>query len=474
VPLARDDGRRVQLAVTRDITGCKQFEAEREQLLESERAARGAAEHASLLKDEFLATLSHELRTPLNAILGWSQLLSMGKATDEDLQQGLEAIERNARAQAQLIEDLLDMSRIISGKVRLDVQWTDLAGVVTAAVDSVRPAVQAKDIRLRTVLDPMAGPVMGDPTRLQQVIWNLLSNAIKFTPKQGKIGVVLERVNSHLEITVRDSGIGIKPEFLPIIFDRFRQVDSSSTRSHGGLGLGLSIVKNLIELHGGTINARSEGEGHGSTFIVSLPLAPIRQGGQREHPTASKAAPFDGSKVNLLGIHVLVVDDEPDARALLKRVLLECGAEVTVAGSAAEALAEITRRNPDVIVSDIGMPGRDGYQFIRQIRALPAERGGKTPALALTAFARSDDRTRAMMAGYQVHLSKFGFQAPEAGRQVVARSVSSGYRAPTNSPKPPQVGDTPLRFGSRPAGRRIETRPTSNRSCRADTARRRR
>ena len=223
---------------------------------------------------------------------------------------------------------------------------------------------------------------MGDPTRLQQVVWNLLSNAIKFTPKGGKIDIVLSRVNSHLEITVHDSGIGIKPEFLPVIFERFRQVDSSTTRAHGGLGLGLSIVKNLVELHGGTIKARSDGEGKGSTFTVCLPLAPVLNGGQREHPTTSKAVAFDGSEVDLTGISVLVVDDEPDAGAIVKRVLLECHAEVTIAGSATDALAVLDQKIPHVIVSDIGMPGMDGYQLIRQIRALPAERGGKTPALA--------------------------------------------------------------------------------------------
>ena len=278
--------------IARDITQQRRHEQEREELLNSERAARSAAEHASHLKDEFLATLSHELRTPLNAILGWSQLLGMNP-DKPDLEQGLDAIQRNARAQTKLIEDLLDMSRIISGKVRLDVQWMDLAGVIDAAVDAVRPAAEAKGIRLRKILDPHAGPVSGDPTRLQQVIWNLLTNAIKFTPRAGKVDVLLERVNSHLEITVHDSGIGIKPDFLPLVFDRFRQVDSSTTREHGGLGLGLSIVKQLVELHGGTVRAKSAGEGEGATFIVSLPLAPIRPGEQREHPTTSKSPELD-------------------------------------------------------------------------------------------------------------------------------------------------------------------------------------
>ena len=406
VPLALSDGRIGQLAVTREITARKHAEQEREQLLKSERAARSEAERASLLKDEFLATLSHELRTPLNAILGWSQILASGNVDAADLKQGLDVIQRNARAQTQLIEDLLDMSRIASGKVRLDVQWTDLASVVDAAVDSVRPSAEAKEIRLRKILDPNAGPVAGDPTRLQQVVWNLLSNAIKFTPKGGKIDILLERVNSHLEITVHDSGVGIKPEFLPIVFERFRQADSSTTRSYGGLGLGLSIVKSLVELHGGTVRAKSGGEGQGATFIVSLPLAPIRSNEKREHPTASKAPAIDRVQLDLSGVKVLVVDDDSDARSLISRLLTQCHAEVSTAASAAEGLDQLKTFKPHVLVSDIGMPHTDGYQFIREVRKLPTEDGGKTPAVALTAFARSEDRTRAMMAGFQVHVAK--------------------------------------------------------------------
>ncbi len=379
---------------------------ERRSLLDAERAARSEAERVSVMKDEFLATLSHELRTPLNAILGWSQLLSTGQADPADLEQGLDAIQRNARAQTQLIEDLLDMSRIISGKVRLDVQLTDLAGVVDAAVDSSRPAADAKSIRLRKIVDPRAGPVSGDPTRLQQVVWNLLSNAIKFTPKGGSISVMLERVNSHLEITVHDSGVGIQPEFLPLVFERFRQADSSTTRSFGGLGLGLSIVKNLVELHGGTVHAKSAGLGQGSTFVVMLPVAPIRRGTDREHPATSIAGKSDSLQLDLAGVKVLVVDDEPDARALISRVLSQCQAEVRTAVSAADGLVQVQLFKPDVLVSDIGMPETDGYQFIRQVRSLSADQGGRLPAIALTAFARSEDRTRAMMAGYQMHISK--------------------------------------------------------------------
>jgi PAS domain S-box-containing protein len=391
--------------IARDITSKKLHEEEREAILESERAARTEAERASRLKDEFLATLSHELRTPLSAILGWSQLLA-AKPDKEMLSEGLDAITRNARAQTQLIEDLLDMSRIISGKVRLEVQRTDLAPIIDAAVDVVRPSAEAKGIRLRKILDPDAGPVSGDPTRLQQIIWNLLTNAIKFTPKGGKVDILLERVNSHLEITVHDSGIGIKPEFLPAVFDRFRQADSTTSRSYGGLGLGLSIVKHLVELHGGTVRAKSPGEGKGSTFIVSLSMAPMRSGEKREHPTAHSAPTLDCREVSLEGIKVLLVDDEADARTLISRFLTECKAEVLAVASADEGLDVIADFAPHVVISDIGMPGKDGYQFIREIREKDATSGRKIPAVALTAFARSEDRTRAMMAGYQVHISK--------------------------------------------------------------------
>jgi CheY-like chemotaxis protein/anti-sigma regulatory factor (Ser/Thr protein kinase) len=270
----------------------------------------------------------------------------------------------------------------------------------------VRPSAEAKQIRLRKIVDPHPGPVSGDPTRLQQVFWNLLTNAIKFTPKEGTIDVLLERVNSHLEVTVRDTGAGIKPEALSVIFDRFRQADSSTTRSHGGLGLGLSIVKTLVELHGGTVRAESAGENQGAMFIVSLPLAPIRAGESREHPEGSKRGSVELAKVRLTGVKVLVVDDEPDARELLKRVLTTCEAEVTTANSGAHALELIRSHQPHVIVSDIGMPGMDGYEFMRRVRDLLPAEAGKTPAVALTAFARSEDRTKAMLAGYQVHVSK--------------------------------------------------------------------
>jgi CheY-like chemotaxis protein/two-component sensor histidine kinase len=298
------------------------------------------------------------------------------------------------------------MSRIISGKVRLDVQTTDLATVIQAAIESIAPAAEAKGILIRKVLDPHAGSVSGDPTRLQQVIWNLLTNAVKFTPKDGKIDVVLERVNSHLEVTVRDTGIGIRPEHLPLIFERFRQVDASTTRSYGGLGLGLSIVKQLVELHGGTIRATSAGEGQGATFIIALPLSPLRTDENRQHPTICKPAAFDCGQLDLSGVKVLIVDDEPDARTLIERVLAQYGANVRTVGSAEQGLLQLRAFRPHVLVSDIGMPVTDGYQFIRDVRNLNEADGGSTPAIALTAFARSEDRMRAMLAGYQVHVAK--------------------------------------------------------------------
>ncbi|MGZ5121819.1 MAG: ATP-binding protein [Burkholderiales bacterium] len=397
------------------IDNARLFEAaqkaaeERRQLLESERSARTEAERASAMKDEFLATLSHELRTPLSAILGWSQVLRLRTMGEAELRQGLETIERNARVQTQLIEDLLDMSRITSGKLRLDIQQVAPAKFIEAAAETVRPAAEAKSIRVETVLDPAAGPISGDPGRLQQVVWNLLSNAIKFTSRSGRVQVVLQRVNSHIEISVADTGIGIRSEFIPHVFDRFRQADASTTRTFGGLGLGLSIVKRLVELHGGTVRAKSEGEGHGTTFTVLLPLSAIRTNADaqdRIHPTTASALAFDFHRSDLSGIKVLVVDDEPDARDLIQRVLAECHAQVLTAGSAAEALALVKAEKPHVLVSDIGMPDVDGYELLRRVRALGPTRGGNVPAVALTAFARSEDRTRALHAGFLVHVSK--------------------------------------------------------------------
>ena len=393
-----------------DIHAMRQMTEEREHLLQSEQAARIESERAGRMKDEFLATLSHEIRTPLNAILGWATLLRSGRAPGVGMAQGLEIIERNARLQAQMIEDLLDMSRIISGKLRLDVQRVDLADVIRAAVETVEPAAAAKEIRLQLVLDPLTGRVSGDPNRLQQVFWNLLSNAIKFTPKGGRVQVLLERVESQVEVSVIDTGEGVDPAFLPQIFDRFRQADATTTRRHGGLGLGLAIVKQLIELHGGTIRVKSPGRNQGATFVASLPLTVIHPEAEplpsRRHPTVDQAPPIDDSCVQIAGVRVLVVDDEPDARALLQRLFEECNAVVSVASSAAEALAILEAQVPDVLVSDIGMPGEDGYTLIRRVRALPPEKGGRIPAIALTAYARTDDRVKSMVSGFQHHLSK--------------------------------------------------------------------
>jgi PAS domain S-box-containing protein len=392
-----------------DVTDKKKADEAREQLLEAERAARAEAERVSVMKDEFLATLSHELRTPLNAILGWSQILGSRQHLDEELAEGLSVIERNTRVQTQLIGDLLDMSRIISGKIRLDVQQVDLQEVVKAAVASVQHSADAKEIRLQVVLDPLVPPVRGDPGRLQQCFWNLLSNAIKFTPRGGRVQVSLERVNSHLEVCVADNGQGIKPDFLPHLFERFRQADSSTTRRHDGLGLGLSIVKNLVELHGGTVRAKSAGEGMGATLCIELPVMvahPAEATHSRVHPGGPTLNAPAIDHPSLAGITVLAVDDEADARHLLKRVLEGCGAKVFLAGSSREGLDLVQSERPDMIVSDIGMPVEDGYEFIRKVRLLAFEDGGRTPAAALTAFARAEDRTRALRAGYQTHVAK--------------------------------------------------------------------
>jgi hypothetical protein len=373
-------------------------------------AARAEAERVGQMKDEFLATLSHELRTPLNAIVGWSQIIRAAPQHAEDVAEGIEVIERNARAQTQIIEDLLDMSRIINGKLRLDVQRVDLATVIRAAADTVSPAADAKGIRLQLVLDPLASPVSGDPNRLQQVFWNLLSNGIKFTPRGGRVQVLLERINSHLEVSIIDTGEGIEPEFLPLVFDRFRQADATTTRRHGGLGLGLAIVKQLVELHGGSIRAKSPGRGKGATFVVILPLTILHPDSEplppRHHPSAPAIPLTMGDCAKIEGVRVLVVDDEADARELLRRLLMDCNAIVTVAATAQEALALLESERPDVLVSDIGMPGEDGYTLIQRVRALGEGYGGRTPAIALTAYARPEDRVKAMVAGFQQHLSK--------------------------------------------------------------------
>lgn len=444
------DGKRVSLSLTispvkditgkiigaskiaRDISAFKQREADREEALAAEHAARKTAEQAGRMKDEFLATLSHELRTPMSAILGWSQLLKREPSGSGNLQQGLEVIERNARVQTQLIEDLLDMSAIISGKVRLNIQSIDPVGFIEAALETVRPASEAKGIRIEKLLDPAAGPIFGDPNRMQQIVWNLVSNAIKFTPRGGKVQVVLQRVNSHIEIAVADTGIGIKTEFLPHVFERFRQADASTSRKHGGLGLGLAIVRHLVELHGGTIVAASPGEGSGTTFTVNLPLSVVHRedpGAPRAHPR-TQAEPGAFRSLDLSKVKVLVVDDEPDARQLIRRILEECQANVITASNAAEAVASVESERPDVLVSDIGMPETDGYELLKRVRALGRTRGGKIPAIALTAFARSEDRTRALQAGFQVHVSK-----PVEPSELIATVASVSGWADENRPE---------------------------------------
>ncbi len=379
--------------------------------LEAAQHAREEAQHASRMKDEFLTMLSHELRTPLNAILGWSQILASHRNVMADnVRKGLETIERNARLQAQLIEDLLDVSRITEGKLRLDVTQVGLSEVVEAALASIRPAADAKQIKVQTLLDRESDQVNGDPARLQQVIWNLLSNAVKFTPKGGRIQVLLERANSHVALSVSDNGEGIAPEFLPYVFDRFRQADQSTTRSFGGLGLGLSIVKHLVELHGGTVRAKSAGKGTGTSFVVELPLRLQRRGDSEgravNEPVAESLDALQASQARLDGVTVLYVDDEADARELVRQVLSGQGARVITADSAAAGRYLMATERPDILVADIGMPEEDGYSLIRTIRSLPANGGGSIPAAAVTALARAEDRRRALLAGFQTHVAK--------------------------------------------------------------------
>jgi PAS domain S-box-containing protein len=378
------------------------------QLLDSEREARSQAERASRMKDEFLATLSHELRTPLNAVLGWANILRHGNLQGEELKQGLDIIERNARVQAQIIEDLLDMSRIISGKVRLDMQWIELSAVLNESIETLRSTAQAKGVFLQAWLDPFARPIYGDPNRLQQVFWNLLNNAIKFTPKDGKVEVVLKHASTEVQVSVIDTGEGIAPEFLPYIFDRFQQGDSSTTRRHGGLGLGLAIVKQLIELHGGNVRVQSDGLGKGATFSVRLPLTAVYSELKKDghHPEATPRENHPMPEVSLTGIQVLVVDDEIDARDLVKKLLETAGATVSAAGSASEAMEHILAGRPDVLVCDIGMQEEDGYSLIRRLRTIEKKEGGVLPAVALSAYARSEDRTKAIRSGFQIHLAK--------------------------------------------------------------------
>jgi PAS domain S-box-containing protein len=395
--------------IARDITYQKLSEEERERQLVLEQNLRNEAQAANRLKDEFLATISHELRTPLNAILGWTTMLRSGKLDPPSVTRAIEVIERNAKSQAQLIEDLLDVSRIVSGKVRLDMKPVAFTTVLKAAMESVQPAADAKGIHLQMIVNAADDRVKADATRLQQIIWNLLSNSIKFTPKGGKITVKLDRTDSIVQITVTDTGAGISPEFLPFVFDRFKQADGAITKQHGGLGLGLAISRHLVEMHGGTIEADSPGEALGATFTIRLPLAAVRATAVAAIPSARnprliEVAAVDGLDLN--GVRILVVDDEPDAREMLRVVLEKFGADVTTASSATDALNVLPAWKPAVMVCDIGMPEEDGYALIKKVRALSSEEGGNTPAIALTGHVRVEERMRALAAGYEMFVPK--------------------------------------------------------------------
>ncbi|CDG83550.1 hybrid sensor histidine kinase/response regulator [Janthinobacterium agaricidamnosum] len=399
----------VALDNTRMYAAAQQAAQERKILLDSERSARNEAEHSNQIKDEFLSTLSHELRTPLSAILGWAQVLRRGTRDQADLHRGLQSIERNARAQAQLIEDLLDMSRITSGKVLLDMQSILPATVIDAAIEALRPAAEAKNIQMEMSIDPAAGPIAGDASRLQQVMWNLLSNALKFTPRDGRVQIAVRQADdAHVDITVSDNGIGIEAPFLGHVFERFRQADASTTRKHGGLGLGLAIVKHLVEQHGGTVSASSEGLNRGASFTLRLPLASDSAASRQMRSYAPLPRQDNGDMPlrDLSGVKVLVVDDEADARELIQRILSDCKAEVVTAASAAQALHLVVKTRPDVLVSDIGMPDIDGFELLALVRALGPESGGALPAVALTGFARSQERQRALASGFRAHVSK--------------------------------------------------------------------
>ncbi|AUX25798.1 histidine kinase [Sorangium cellulosum] len=397
-----------------DITGLKQLEEERTELLRREQRAlaqsegdRLRAEEANRIKDEFLAIVSHELRTPLTAILGWARLIKERKLDPERLQQGMAAIERSAQAQAQIVDDILMVSRIITGKVRLSTHPVDVAAVIAAAVDTITPTASAKDVEVCVELDEDLGRVSGDRDRLQQVLWNLLSNAVKFTPKRGRVAVRARRAGAQVAISVTDTGKGIDRAFLPYVFDRFRQGDSSPSRAHGGLGLGLSIVRHLVELHGGAVEAESEGAGRGATFTVTLPVkAGSWQAPATSPPGGAGHALDDVASTSLSGVHILLVEDEPDARELIAFVLEQAGARVTTAAQVSEALRVLAQERPDVLVSDIGMPEESGYTLIERVRASGRDEIRRIPAVALTAYARVEDRRRALSAGFQRHVAK--------------------------------------------------------------------
>jgi signal transduction histidine kinase/ActR/RegA family two-component response regulator len=411
--------RKLNEQLRQEIKERQRFEQERETLLQREQFARVEAEKASRMKDEFLSTVSHEIRTPLNAILGWAQILRTQDASPDELQQGLEVIERNSRAQAKLVDDLLDMSRIISGKIRLEVEPIDLAVVARAALQAVKPAAEAKGIALIEKIDASAGTFVGDPNRLQQIIWNLLTNGVKFTPKGGTVTLELHRRESDAEIVVRDTGIGVSPDFLPYVFDRFSQAEPGTTRRFGGLGLGLAIVKQLTELHGGRVAVSSPGVGQGAAFSVLLPVKAVQVESSGEGELRPNHSSVPRPALRLDGMKVLCVDDEPDSLRLVARVLEAVGAQVTLASSVDEALQRWNEKHFDLLVSDIGMPARDGYELIRTIREQDLQGAKATPAIALTAFARSEDRQRALLSGFQSHLVK-----PVEAAELVAVAAS--------------------------------------------------
>jgi len=418
---------RLDLEMAQELAHRAALAADNAWLYWTSQEARKAAEEANRAKDEFLATLSHELRTPLTPILGWTMMLRGGRTDAATTMRGLQVIERNVRAQAQLIEDLLDVSRIIIGKLRVDLRPIELAAVLETGLEPVRPSADAKEIRVKVDVQARAY-VLGDPDRLQQVVWNLASNAVKFTPQGGRIEVRLHQHDAHVDLTVTDTGRGISPEFLPHVFERFRQADSTSTRKFGGLGLGLAIVRHLVELHGGTVHATSPGVDQGASFTVRLPvIAAESQGVSVSGPHAAEEEEPAGV-TGLAGVRVAVVEDEDDVRDFLSTTLREYGAEVAAFASAKEALEALEREVPDVLVSDIAMPGDDGFALIRRVRALPAERGGRLPAVALTAFARDEDKSRVLAAGYQVHLPKP--VEPHKLAAVVARLAGHAGRDP--------------------------------------------
>jgi len=414
-------------AFARDITRRKQDDRERARLLADAERARTQAETASRVKDEFLSTLSHELRTPLTAIVGWTYLLRGGRLDEATARRGLDAIERNAAAQAQVISDILDLSRMVGAKFRLNVRPLQLAPVAAAAIEPLMPAATAKSLKVQAVLDPSAGLVVGDPDRLRQIVGNLAANAVKFTPRGGRVTVRVERAPpAAVRLVVEDTGEGISADFLPHVFERFRQGDSSNTRSHGGLGLGLAVVRHLVELHGGTIEARSEGEGRGAAFTVLLPVIdPAQLSPAAPVAGAAQTASVVADAPDLGGVRVLVVDDGEDVREVVSAVLAQRGAEVQAVGTPAEALEAMARFAPHVLVSEVEMRGETGFSLIQKVRALPADNGGMVPAAALSAYGRTDDRVQALLAGFQIHVPK-----PVQPTELVAVVASLAGRTP--------------------------------------------